>query len=194
MENLSRNAPVASNSEVLDFTDLNAWKAARALRKNIYMVCRGFPKQETFELSSQMRRAVVSMTANLAEGYGRFSYQENMQKAWVQSMKSGIILRRHSMPAISLQSNTNNLIFRRSLLSSSSTVTSGRQGKESFKLTHGNSLGLIFPKLISIFDFPLQPTQSLALDHFAPRAKTHCNPRRVRTGSPFSENRCAAKP
>ena len=79
MENLSRNAPVASNSEVRDFTDLNAWKAARALRKNIYMACRGFPKQETFELSSQMRRAAVSMTANLAEGYGRFSYQENMQ-------------------------------------------------------------------------------------------------------------------
>ena len=79
MENLSRNVPVASNSEVRDFTDINAWKAARALRKNIYMACRGFPKQETFELSSQMRRAAVSMTANLAEGYGRFSYQENMQ-------------------------------------------------------------------------------------------------------------------
>jgi four helix bundle protein len=79
MENLRRDALVAPKSEVRDFTDLNVWKAARALRKNIYMACRGFPKQETFELSSQMRRAAVSMTANLAEGYGRFSYQENMQ-------------------------------------------------------------------------------------------------------------------
>jgi len=99
MENLSRNAPVASNSEVVDFTDLNAWKAARALRKNIYMVCRGFPKQETFELSSQMRRAVVSMTANLAEGYGRFSYQENMQFC-LQSLGSVYEIRDHLTMAL----------------------------------------------------------------------------------------------
>jgi four helix bundle protein len=79
MENQRRDAFVVPKSEVRDFTDLTVWKAARALRKNIYVACRGFPKQETFELSSQMRRAAVSMTANLAEGYGRFSYQENIQ-------------------------------------------------------------------------------------------------------------------
>jgi four helix bundle protein len=79
MENPLHDTPVASKSEVRDFTDLTTWKAARLLRKNVYMVCRGFPKQETFELGSQMRRAAVSITANLAEGYGRFSYQENMQ-------------------------------------------------------------------------------------------------------------------
>lgn len=44
-----------------------------------YKLCHGFPKQENFELSSQMRRAAVSITANLAEGFGRFSYQENIQ-------------------------------------------------------------------------------------------------------------------
>jgi four helix bundle protein len=79
MEVPRRNASVVSKPEIRDFTDLMAWKAARALRKGIYLACRGFPKQETFELSSQMRRAAVSVTANLAEGYGRFSYQENMQ-------------------------------------------------------------------------------------------------------------------
>jgi len=73
------NARVESKSEVRDFTDLVVWQAARAFRKNIYLVSRGFPKQETFELGSQMRRAAVSVTANIAEGYGRFSYQENMQ-------------------------------------------------------------------------------------------------------------------
>ena len=77
MDDPPRNARVESKSEVRDFTDLVVWQAARAFRKNIYLVCRGFPKQETFELSSQMRRAAVSVTANLAEGYGRFSYQEN---------------------------------------------------------------------------------------------------------------------
>ena len=79
MDDPSRNQRVESKSEVRDFTDLVVWQTARTFRKNIYLVCRGFPKQETFELSSQMRRAAVSVTANLAEGYGRFSYQENMQ-------------------------------------------------------------------------------------------------------------------
>jgi four helix bundle protein len=79
MENPRRNVPVVPKPEVGDFTDLVVWQAGRALRKNVYLVCRGFPKQETFELGSQMRRATVSITANLAEGYGRFSYQENIQ-------------------------------------------------------------------------------------------------------------------
>jgi four helix bundle protein len=74
-----RDMRMESKSEVRDFTDLVVWQAARAFRKNVYLVSRGFPKQETFELGSQMRRAAVSVTANLAEGYGRFSYQENMQ-------------------------------------------------------------------------------------------------------------------
>ena len=74
-----RDMRMESKSEVRDFTDLAVWQAARAFRKNVYLVSRGFPKQETFELGSQMRRAAVSVTANLAEGYGRFSYQENMQ-------------------------------------------------------------------------------------------------------------------
>jgi four helix bundle protein len=64
---------------VRDFTDLETWKAARILRSNIYLLCARFPKQEKFELCSQMRQAAVSITANLAEGYGRFSYQENIQ-------------------------------------------------------------------------------------------------------------------
>ena len=79
MDDPPRNSRVESKSGVRDFTDLVVWQAARAFRRNIYLVCRGFPKQETFELGSQMRRAAVSVTANLAEGYGRFSYQENMQ-------------------------------------------------------------------------------------------------------------------
>ena len=73
------NNTARAGQRVRDFTDLEVWKAARALRASVYAVCRRFPKQETFELCSQMRRAAVSITANLAEGYGRFSYQENIQ-------------------------------------------------------------------------------------------------------------------
>jgi four helix bundle protein len=69
----------AAGQRIRDFTDLEVWKTTRALRASVYVMCRRFPKQETFELCSQMRRAAVSITANLAEGYGRFSYRENIQ-------------------------------------------------------------------------------------------------------------------
>jgi len=79
MENDWIDNSVTVKRRVSDFTDLDTWKSARALRSRIYSMCARFPKQETYELCSQMRRAAVSVTANLAEGYGRFSYQENMQ-------------------------------------------------------------------------------------------------------------------
>jgi four helix bundle protein len=64
---------------VKDFTDLQTWKLARELRSNIYKVTQTFPKDEVYGLASQMRRASVSITANIAEGFGRFSYRENIQ-------------------------------------------------------------------------------------------------------------------
>ena len=64
---------------VRDFTDLETWQLARDLRKGIYQVCKAFPREETFGLTSQLKRAAVSITANIAEGFGRFSYQENIQ-------------------------------------------------------------------------------------------------------------------
>lgn len=79
MENARAGNTVALKRGVSDFTDLDTWKSARVLRGRIYSMCKRFPKEEAFGLSCQMRRAAVSVTANLAEGYGRFSYQENMQ-------------------------------------------------------------------------------------------------------------------
>src|ERR1700676_1894890 len=99
MENLRRDALVVPKSEVRDFTDLTTWKMARVLRTSVYGLCRGFPKQETFELGSQMRRAAVSITANLAEGYGRFSYRENIQFCR-QSRGSAYELRDHLTTAL----------------------------------------------------------------------------------------------
>jgi four helix bundle protein len=64
---------------VRDFTDLETWQLARELRRDVYSVCKSFPKDETFGLISQIKRAASSVTANIAEGFGRFSYQENIQ-------------------------------------------------------------------------------------------------------------------
>jgi four helix bundle protein len=68
-----------SGGRIRDFKDLEVWRAARELRKEIYRVARWLPDFEKFGLSSQLRRAATSVTANLAEGFGRFGYQENAQ-------------------------------------------------------------------------------------------------------------------
>lgn len=56
---------------VRSFEDLLAWQEARQLAKQVYLVTRRFPKDEQFALTSQMRRAAASVTANIAEGFSR---------------------------------------------------------------------------------------------------------------------------
>ena len=65
--------------KIKSFTDLNAWKEAHNLVLLIYRVTKGFPKEEQFGLINQLRRAVVSITSNIAEGFSRNSYKEKSQ-------------------------------------------------------------------------------------------------------------------
>lgn len=53
------------------FTDLLAWQRAHELTLRIYRETEGFPKSETFGLTSQLRRSSVSIAANVAEGFKR---------------------------------------------------------------------------------------------------------------------------
>ncbi len=68
-----------SYGKINHFTDIEAWKLARKLRVEIYGIIKELPAEEKFDLGSQMRKAAVSCTANIAEGYGRFHFQENIQ-------------------------------------------------------------------------------------------------------------------
>lgn len=67
------------NTKIRFFTDLNAWKEAHKLVLTIYEITKSFPKEELFCLVSQMRRCVVSITSNIAEGFSRQSYKEKIQ-------------------------------------------------------------------------------------------------------------------
>ena len=62
-----------------DFRDLEIWQRCKKIRKRIWDLCKDFPAEEKYRLADQMIRASRSATACIAEGYGRYHYQENMQ-------------------------------------------------------------------------------------------------------------------
>ena len=61
------------------FEDLEVYKAAREFRKTIYQLIKELPAEEKYNLAGQMRRAAISLTNNIAEGHGRYHFQENIQ-------------------------------------------------------------------------------------------------------------------
>ena len=61
------------------FEELEVYKAAREFRKEIYRLIKKLPTEEKYNLAGQMRRAALSLTNNIAEGHGRFFFQENIQ-------------------------------------------------------------------------------------------------------------------
>src|SRR3989344_8403823 len=72
--------------KISSFTDLIAWKEGHALVLMVYKVTKKFPREEMFGLTNQIRRAVVSVTSNVAEGFSRFSSND---KSRFYSMAQG---------------------------------------------------------------------------------------------------------
>lgn len=60
------------------FFDLRVYKESKELVKSVYTLINKFPKHETYALSDQLRRAVVSVPSNIAEGAGRYSVKEKI--------------------------------------------------------------------------------------------------------------------
>lgn len=61
------------------FEDLDVWQLCRDIRKKVYAIAERLPSKEQIGLAGQLRRAATSATANIAEGFGRFHYKENIQ-------------------------------------------------------------------------------------------------------------------
>ena len=60
------------------FTDLEVWQTARRYKQSIYDLVKVFPAIEKYRLEDQMIRAVRSIGSNIAEGYGRYTYKDQL--------------------------------------------------------------------------------------------------------------------
>jgi four helix bundle protein len=64
---------------VQSFRDLHVWQRSIQLSVSVYRMTKGFPREEIYGLTSQMRRSAVSVASNIAEGNGRMSSGEYRQ-------------------------------------------------------------------------------------------------------------------
>jgi len=84
-----------------DFRKLRAWQEARALTAEIYKVTAKFPAGERFGLISQMRTAMISIGANMAEGCGRGTRADTL-RFFQMSFGSATELLHHLLTALDL--------------------------------------------------------------------------------------------
>ena len=61
------------------FEELECWRACRTVRNEVRVILKKMPNEEKYALTDNMRRASRSITENIAEGFGRYGYQENIQ-------------------------------------------------------------------------------------------------------------------
>jgi len=81
------------------FEDLIVWQKSHALTLRVYQLTRGFPKDELFGITSQMRRAAVSVAANIAEGFSKKGKPDkarifNISQASLEELRYYFILSR----------------------------------------------------------------------------------------------------
>jgi four helix bundle protein len=66
-------------NKITSFTDLTTWQKGHDLVVKTYEETKKFPEEEVYGITSQIRRSASSITANIAEGFGRQTYQEKVQ-------------------------------------------------------------------------------------------------------------------
>ena len=67
------------NKKIKDFYDLDAWQKSNKLALEIYKITKKFPRDELYGIISQIRRAASSITANIAEGFSRYHFNDKIK-------------------------------------------------------------------------------------------------------------------
>lgn len=62
-----------NNNKITSFEQLVVWQKSADLAQNVYLITKSFPSSEKFALTDQIQRSAVSVSANIAEGFGRNS-------------------------------------------------------------------------------------------------------------------------
>jgi hypothetical protein len=79
----SRGQGFKDSSEMIkNYKELKVWQKSYQLCLEVYRVTKGFPKEELYGLTSQMRRAALSIPCNIAEGYGRKTTPEYIRSLY----------------------------------------------------------------------------------------------------------------
>lgn len=85
------------NKKIERFEDLEVWKKAHKLVLDTYRITKGFPVEEKFGLVSQMRRAAISIAANIAEGFKKRTLKDksnfyNISQGSLEELRYYLIL------------------------------------------------------------------------------------------------------
>jgi four helix bundle protein len=67
------------DNTIKNFYDLEAWKKGHKLTLEIYRITKEFPREEIYGIISQLRRAASSITANIAEGFARYHFNDKIR-------------------------------------------------------------------------------------------------------------------
>ncbi len=65
--------------KIKDFADLNAWRKAHEFVMEIYKMTNKFPREKLYGVTSQLKRAAISITASIAEGFSRYHYNDKIR-------------------------------------------------------------------------------------------------------------------
>ena len=74
----------------VSFEEVEVWKKAHEFVLSVYKLTELFPKHETYGLTSQLRRAAVSMPANIAEGYGKATKPDKIKYYVISQGNRGV--------------------------------------------------------------------------------------------------------
>jgi four helix bundle protein len=68
----------AKVAEYRSFEEMPLWQLAHSIALDVYRITEKFPRKEDYSLTSQLRRAALSISANIAEAFGRFHYRDKL--------------------------------------------------------------------------------------------------------------------